>query len=1065
VGLALLALLLILMGAGVALWIERANVLRWTADRLLARQGLGPASFHVDRVDLRGLSAHDVALAGGAITARQLTLTFSPRQLLTGHLLEITVDGLDIALVQTKDGFTLNGRLLPGAPASGRTSALNRFSIDSLGLTDAHLSLDTAGGRYAARLAATVSLAGGTLRATGATATVSLAAAGSSPSGQLALAGNFVLSGETLEADDLSVTTASLPAPLSGPAAVRLKRLTFGHAAGGGPRLAIEEAEATVRDLPWHIEGLDGEVLWQGNMTTARFSLARLSALQNPAPVAPVKLAGTAVLAGSQLDFALTGETLTKGPASLKVEGNYALADDSGSATLALGPAPADHFPALAELAPGLQGSADLAATVRWKGASFSPDATLTLRDLALKSPNAPAVLGVVKLSVAGSFALAGPTLEGHDLEITLTASPDLRSGPATITLKKVAIERQAAGGPRLMIEQAALTAPDVPWRIEGLDGEVLWQGGKATARFSLARLSALEKPEPIAPLKLTGTVALAGARLDFALTGESVTKSPTSLKVEGSCALADDSGSATVALGPAPFKPGGLQPADLFPALAGLAPELQGSLDLAATLRWKGTSFSPDATLTLRDLALKAAPTIHGVAKLAVAGSFAPAGPTLVGEGLKITLTAPALLPNPAAIALKRLTVEPQAAGGPRVRVEQAALSAKDLAWGVQGLNGEAQWQGAKTAVKFSLARLTSLQKPALAPPLKLTGTATLSGPHLDFTVTGDSLTKTPARIQAKGRYELGADSGSATVSLAPVTFKPGGLQPGDLLPPLAGRVQDLDGTMALAGTLNWKATTVTPDLNMTLNQLGFRTPEARIQGISGAVRLTGLWPPATAGGQSLSATILAFGLPPAQLNLTGQLLAKPALKLDRIAVDIAGGEISAAGLTLDPATPDIATTLQIDHMELAEITKLIGLSGLSGSGQLDGRIPISYKAGKIAIAGGKLVSRAAGVISYKPGKLPPEIAQAGQPVQLVLQVLSDFRYDSLALELDKAESGEGTVMLRLQGRNPAVMSGHPFNFNIRIESNFDRLAQIATQSLRSAEELLYRGARRAAP
>ena len=180
---------------------------------------------------------------------------------------------------------------------------------------------------------------------------------------------------------------------------------------------------------------------------------------------------------------------------------------------------------------------------------------------------------------------------------------------------------------------------------------------------------------------------------------------------------------------------------------------------------------------------------------------------------------------------------------------------------------------------------------------------------------------------------------------------------------------------------------------------------------------------------------------------------------------LDIAGGQIIAGAFTLDPAKPDIATTLKIDHMELTEITKLIGLDGLSGSGQLDGQIPVSYKAGKLAIAGGRMAARAPGTLSYKPGKLPAEIAQAGESVQLALQALSDFHYDKLSLELDKAENGEGTVMLRLEGKNPAVMKGQAFNFNIRLDSNFDRLADIAMLGLRSAEELLLRAARRAAP
>ena len=125
-------------------------------------------------------------------------------------------------------------------------------------------------------------------------------------------------------------------------------------------------------------------------------------------------------------------------------------------------------------------------------------------------------------------------------------------------------------------------------------------------------------------------------------------------------------------------------------------------------------------------------------------------------------------------------------------------------------------------------------------------------------------------------------------------------------------------------------------------------------------------------------------------------------------VAVNVAGGDIGAAGFTIDPATPNIATTLKVDHVDLAEITRLIGPEGLSGTGQLDGQI---------------------------------------------------------TLDLDKAESGEGTVLLHLEGRNPAVMSGHPFIFNIRLESNFHHLADIAMLSLRSAADLLRRSARRIPP
>lgn len=522
---------------------------------------------------------------------------------------------------------------------------------------------------------------------------------------------------------------------------------------------------------------------------------------------------------------------------------------------------------------------------------------------------------------------------------------------------------------------------------------------------------------------------------------------------------------SATIALAAGDLKASGIAASVTAPIPGLSAPariDLAGYATMTAgKLEAKGLS----ATITAPVSGL-AAPV-----KAIVTADLAAAAGLLEAQNLKATVTAPVTgLQKPAEIAAKSLSLQPQADGSLRILLAQATVTPKDLPWTVQGLDGDLLWQGSKTTAKLSVARLTNLQKPVLVAPLKLTGNATLAGSQLDFTTAGETITKTPAKLTAKGKHDLAKGSGGATVALAPVAFKRGGFQPGDLIPALAGptlagQVGDVEGSAGIAGTLAWTAKGLTPSLTLTFKDFAVPTPDARIEAINGAIKLTSLWPPVTAPGQSLTATIRAPGLPPANLALAGQLLGKPALKLDRVAIDVAGGEISATGFTIDPAAPDIATTLKVDHVDLAEITRLIGLDGLAGTGQLDGQIPITYKAGKLAIADGKLAARGAGTLSYKPQSLPEQITQAGDSVQLALQALSDFHYDKLGLDLDKAADGEGTVVLHLEGRNPAVMSGQAFNFNIRLESNFDRLADIAMLSLRSAEDLLRRAARRVAP
>jgi hypothetical protein len=47
---------------------------------------------------------------------------------------------------------------------------------------------------------------------------------------------------------------------------------------------------------------------------------------------------------------------------------------------------------------------------------------------------------------------------------------------------------------------------------------------------------------------------------------------------------------------------------------------------------------------------------------------------------------------------------------------------------------------------------------------------------------------------------------------------------------------------------------------------------------------------------------------------------------------------------------------------------------------------------------------------------------------------------------------------MLQMEGSNPAVYKGHPFAFNIRIESDFDKLGRIAFGGAQTFSEALKR-------
>ena len=401
-------------------------------------------------------------------------------------------------------------------------------------------------------------------------------------------------------------------------------------------------------------------------------------------------------------------------------------------------------------------------------------------------------------------------------------------------------------------------------------------------------------------------------------------------------------------------------------------------------------------------------------------------------------------------------VTAAPGASGLPLLSLTQAAIAAKGIPWQATGIDATILSSAERLAAEASIAEFASSLQPPLVTPLRLSAEASLAGTKADFSVTAATVAHSPFSIKATGRYELASASGSVVLSLGPLVFDSHGFQPRDLLPAASALVEKVTGSLGLAGSIAWRDGAISSNLLLRLDNLAFSADAAEIHALTGTIRLTNLWPPATAPHQTLAATIEMPGLPPAKLSLRGQLTGKPALAIEELGAVIAGGEIAATPLVIDPAALALNTTLRVSHLDLAEVTKLLGIDGLSGTGTLGGDIPLSFANRKLAVRNGKLEAAGAGVLRYQPQQVPPQIAAAGELVDLTLKALSDFHYDRLSLELDKSTDGEGTVLLHMEGNNPAVMSGRPFNFNIRVESNFDRLAGYALMSLRSTQDLL---------
>ena len=120
-------------------------------------------------------------------------------------------------------------------------------------------------------------------------------------------------------------------------------------------------------------------------------------------------------------------------------------------------------------------------------------------------------------------------------------------------------------------------------------------------------------------------------------------------------------------------------------------------------------------------------------------------------------------------------------------------------------------------------------------------------------------------------------------------------------------------------------------------------------------------------------------------------------------------------------------------------------------------------FDASGAALKSGQLVGTVSGVMRYAGTGLPEPApdAPATDPIRLMRAALADFHYTGLTLTLERAASGEGSLLVHLKGANPQVLDNHPFVFNIRLDANFDKIAAILLDGYAAAEDLIRRGGR----
>lgn len=198
--------------------------------------------------------------------------------------------------------------------------------------------------------------------------------------------------------------------------------------------------------------------------------------------------------------------------------------------------------------------------------------------------------------------------------------------------------------------------------------------------------------------------------------------------------------------------------------------------------------------------------------------------------------------------------------------------------------------------------------------------------------------------------------------------------------------------------------------------------------------------------GPQAVSIDKLNVGIPITDIHAALQWRPQGGPWLSGLTAQALGGQLALSPMALTAAPTG---ELHASNISLEQILSYANVNGLTGQGQLHGRLPFAFDGG-VSVTKGRAHSDQ-GWISYQANEQLAATGKTNMSLGLTLGLLSDLRYDRLAATISMARTGEATIDSSLQGRAPVMGKMHPVNFNYHHQENLLQLLA----SLRFAQDL----------
>jgi hypothetical protein len=368
-------------------------------------------------------------------------------------------------------------------------------------------------------------------------------------------------------------------------------------------------------------------------------------------------------------------------------------------------------------------------------------------------------------------------------------------------------------------------------------------------------------------------------------------------------------------------------------------------------------------------------------------------------------------------------------------------------------GVEVAAKLAGDVVTASVRVERWLELSEPALVAPLAIE--AELDGTLERLALHGVARTGAEGfALQFDGTLEPRPPRVKLAIRLPDTDLAPKSHQPARLFPWLGGLVRRAKGRVAADATASYADGKLEASAQIAFEDVDLRTEYATLRRLNGLVTVTGPNPLATPPGQTVSVALVEGALPLSDGIVRFELLPGKTLDIERGVFRLAGGTLSLTG-SLPLAAEERELVLIAKQLSVEQILAALGFEGLSGTGFLDGTLPLLQRGRQVRVVAGELRATEPGVIRYAGGEGAASLAAKQPQLAPVLGALENLRYETLTLEVSGDVSGELDVKVHARGSNPNFQQDRPVILNVNVEAPVASLLKAGLAVYRVPEEI----------